>query len=356
MVMIELQKSERKRKFRIGLNLLSALFGLISAVSSVTILILVINRPHQAGTDACKRTDGFVATMETASQRRNVNKRARLKSTSALVDVGTSPLAELPLTDEVNEVPHLGQSVGYPSAGTLFDGRQFPPGDGYILRHPDRAWATQNTIEHVQRAFAQLKKRYPNARRLFIGDMSWRTGGRMSGHRSHQSGRDIDVFFYRKRGMRNRAPDNSLNSESTDSLGPEPFEESPTEYEMSKGNFGHGKRRLDYRKKMKKQIQLGALLEFIIAICETHEEPSGVEWIMLDYIVQEWLVSYGEKKGVDAARLTTIFQVPHGPAAHSGIVRHYPGHMDHLHIRFKCPPSDRYCHSPKKGPVSHFDQ
>jgi murein endopeptidase len=356
MAMIDLQKRERKPKFKIGLNLVSAVFGLIAAVSSVTILVLMINRAHQAGTAACRKTDGFAATVSTDFERRNIINHARLESTHALVDAGTSPIAELPFPDEVNDVPHLGQSVGYPSAGTLFDGRQFPPGDGYILRHPDRAWATQNTIEHVQRAFSQLKKRYPNARRLLIGDLSWRTGGRMSGHRSHQSGRDIDVFFYRKRGMRNTAPDNSLKNESTESLGSEPFEKSPTDYGMSNGNPGHGKRRLNYRKKMKKQIQLGALLEFIIAVCETHDEPSGVEWIMLDYIVQEWLVSYGEKKGVDAAMLTTLFQVPHGPAAHSGIVRHYPGHMDHLHIRFKCPPSDRYCHSPKKGPVSHFDR
>lgn len=72
---------------------------------------------------------------------------------------------------------------------------------------------------------------------------------------------------------------------------------------------------------------------------------------MLDYSIQEWLFEYAERSGYDADELERAFQVPHGPGAEWGIVRHYPNHMDHMHVRFRCPVGDGYCQSPKLGPV-----
>jgi penicillin-insensitive murein endopeptidase len=47
----------------------------------------------------------------------------------------------------------------------------------------------------LQRSAADVAKAVPGSV-LFVGDLSSRNGGPLSGHHSHQSGRDADVGFY----------------------------------------------------------------------------------------------------------------------------------------------------------------
>lgn len=57
--------------------------------------------------------------------------------------------------------------------------------------------------------------------------------------------------------------------------------------------------------------------------------------IFLDYEVQARLYKFARGRGTPEADLEAIFQYPRGKDALVGIVRHWPHHTDHLHVRFK---------------------
>lgn len=206
-----------------------------------------------------------------------------------------------------------GQSVGMPRAGALYGGRQLEPGEGYIVRDPVRAWGTDTTIRHIQAAVAQVRERFPRIHRLVVGDLSTQTGGRLLGHFSHQSGRDVDLGFY----YRQRPVDY-----------PQRFVQANADNLHFRATF--------------------ALLE---ALAETAGEPDGVEWILVDYRLQKMLHRWAKRQGYDDAVLDRLFQYPHGATAERGLLRHFPEHSDHMHVRFKCPLTDPHCASPP-GPPS----
>ena len=56
-------------------------------------------------------------------------------------------------------------------------------------------YGTSELVNLLQRAAAQVARRLPGAR-LSVGELSRRNGGLISGHRSHQNGRDVDIAFY----------------------------------------------------------------------------------------------------------------------------------------------------------------
>ena len=47
--------------------------------------------------------------------------------------------------------------------------------------------------------------------------------------------------------------------------------------------------------------------------------------------------------GASSAELRKWFQYPSGQTHPLGIVRHFPHHADHMHVRFVCPASDPEC-------------
>src|SRR5690606_18317973 len=104
---------------------------------------------------------------------------------------------------------------------------------------------------------------------LVVGDLSSELGGRLLGHFSHQSGRDVDLgLFYRRR------PEGY----------PERFIEARRDNLHFKATF--------------------ALLE---ALADTVDEPGGVEWILLDYELQRMLYVWGKRQKIPAETLDRIF-------------------------------------------------
>jgi penicillin-insensitive murein endopeptidase len=92
-------------------------------------------------------------------------------------------------------------SVGKPSRGYLLDGVRLPDrGEGFITR---AVWQTRNnrfgTDELVDLLTAVARRMQPQAPgvSLVVADLSGRGGGeRIAFHRSHQSGRDVDLLYY----------------------------------------------------------------------------------------------------------------------------------------------------------------
>lgn len=199
-----------------------------------------------------------------------------------------------------------GQSVGRPQRGRLVDGVRLPYDPGYYRRRVDRAYAAQHVIDHTRRAIAAVRDKYPSVHRLAIGDLSAKRGGRISGHASHQSGRDIDLGFY--------------------------FRQAPAGYPKEFVRDGAG------------ELHHGATWELIYRLFKASTLKGGPQKIFLDYGVQAKLYKYARKRGVAKHVLAQIFQYPDGRYTRQRLVAHEPMHADHLHVRFACPAGDDNCH------------
>src|SRR5262249_5725378 len=175
-------------------------------------------------------------------------------------------------------------SIGEPWHGRLEHARRLDAGDGYSVRRPARSFGAAHVIAHLRRSIAEVRALYPGVPDLAIYDISAEHGGRISDHHSHQSGLDVDVGFYTT-----------------------------------------GDARLD----------LEATWALVVAFARTAAVADGVEIIFLDYGVQRRLYDYAHAPGTPAADLDALLQYPHGDGAMTGLVRHWPNHADHLHVRFK---------------------
>ena len=60
-----------------------------------------------------------------------------------------------------------------------------------------------------------------------------------------------------------------------------------------------------------------------------------VEAVFIDYKLQRVLYEYAKKRGVSKRKLNEWFQYPHAPGTKRGVIRHWEGHRNHIHARFK---------------------
>jgi hypothetical protein len=198
-----------------------------------------------------------------------------------------------------------GQSLGMPWDGRLQHPTQLLPGDGYYIRRPWRSYATMTTVELVERAIGETLEAFPDEHVLAVGDLSAETGGQITEHRSHQSGRDVDIGLF--------------------------YLEQPTGYPAS---FIHAD---------EDNLDCAATFKLLESFLATVGDDGGVQMVFLDFDVQGILYHWARDNGVSERRLERIFQYPHGRGASEGIVRHEPNHDNHMHVRFSCSTHDGAC-------------
>ena len=197
-----------------------------------------------------------------------------------------------------------GDSIGKPWHGRLHGGVRLPQGKGYLIRRPLRTWGTPETVATVRNVLGLVRAAHTGLHVLAIGDLSQKGGGRITEHRSHQSGRDIDIGFF--------------------------YTTPPPGYPES---FAVG---------TADNLDRAATWDLLTAFARTADDPDGVEAIFLDYGVQGLLYDWAKAKGVDERYLDRLFQYPEGHGG-TGLVRHEPHHNDHMHVRFRCPAGDANC-------------
>lgn len=201
--------------------------------------------------------------------------------------------------------PIPGQSVGAASNGKLVGGMQLPAGKGYHRRRPHWAWGTNHAIHHIRRAISAVRNRLPSVHDVAIGDISAHSGGPLSEHKSHQSGRDVDLgLYYRKR---------------------------PNGYPES------------FIRATAQTLDLQATWILLDSLAASARTEAGVEVMFLDYELQKLIYEWAKKHGVSQKRLGEMFQYPRGSSSSGGLIRHEPGHDTHVHVRFKCPAKDSGC-------------
>ncbi len=176
--------------------------------------------------------------------------------------------------------------------GRLPDGMQLPPGKHYVVKWEAGAWGTRKTISVIQNAIASYKKRSPGGPKIHIGDISKRGGGKFPPHLSHQFGRDVDIGYVL------------------------------TGADANETKFRHAH---------SKNLDVPRTWALIKSFIDSDE----VTYIFMDYRIQKLLYEYALEKGVDEDTLDELFQYPRGRGRSHGIIRHWRGHANHFHVRFR---------------------
>jgi LysM repeat protein len=198
-----------------------------------------------------------------------------------------------------------GQSMGSPNSGSLLHATRLPQHPAYFIRRPERAFGAAHTVDQVRRVAIAIKRKFPRLHKLAVGDLSVKRGGKITMHSSHQSGRDVDLGFY--------------------------FKKRPAGYPQ------------EFVVATSSNIHFKATWEMITRLAQTAEERGGVEKMFLNYKTQRMLYKMAHKRGIPKQTLERIFQYPRGIGTHEGLIRHEPGHDEHIHVRFKCPKNDSGC-------------
>jgi len=183
-------------------------------------------------------------------------------------------------------------SVGLPNRGALINAVEFPDSPIWKRADPNHAWGTRESVQFVEYAITVVNREFENTPLLYVGDFSARSGGRLNPHKSHQSGRDVDIGYYYKH--------QSVWYQRADA------------------------RNLD-------RARTWTILKALL----TH---TPVEYVFMDKSIQPLLREYALAQGEDPEWLSRVF----GGTSKAGdpIVRHRFGHATHFHVRFENPTAE----------------
>ncbi|MEM6990998.1 MAG: penicillin-insensitive murein endopeptidase [Myxococcota bacterium] len=178
-------------------------------------------------------------------------------------------------------------SVGKPNRGRIEHAVQLPESPLYTIRFNRLAWGSSLTVRNVQRALAGFRRDSGFEGEIFIGAMSQKSGRRLRPHRSHQSGRDIDVRL--------------------------PAMPHVTGYKLDRT-----------------EVDWHATWMMVDAFVRTDE----VQVIFLERKLRARLRSAGLRMGATDERIEAVM----------GKIRHSKGHTSHVHVRFNCSADAPKCH------------
>jgi murein endopeptidase/LysM repeat protein len=211
---------------------------------------------------------------------------------SALASVGlASKLAQI-------RVRAGGISIGRASRGRLVRGVELPDRpDLYTRRKPEESWGSSHAITQLMAAVTRFRHETGFKRAVVIGGISKARGGRFRPHKSHQSGRDIDI-----RMPITAAAEGKKHTSAGD---------------------------IDWR----------ATWQLIHAFIVGGE----VEYVFLEYSLQKRLYKAAREAGATKDQLAMWLQWPNKPKTNKGIVRHVKGHVVHFHVRIRCADYEKHC-------------
>ncbi len=188
------------------------------------------------------------------------------------------------------------RSIGSTYRGRLENGACLPQAGFGFTHFGPNSCGTDELVAIVQHGLLEVAKEYPGTARVVIGSISSPTGGRIKPHKSHRSGRDVDIGFYAR---------NNRELSVFDELNP---------------------RDIDFEKTFFLMVSLVA--------------TGRVTNVFVNYQLQPYLYEAARGMGYDDAQLTWLFEYPRGRGSKLGIIRHARGHTRHFHVRFACPDGD----------------
>jgi penicillin-insensitive murein endopeptidase len=197
-----------------------------------------------------------------------------------------APEFERLMSERVTELGSL--SIGAANRGFLFNAVQMPEGPLWEVVEPKYSWGTETTVRALSVAVKEVNRHYPETPRLFIGHLSRERGGWLRPHRSHQSGRDVDLGFF--------------------------YLDGPNWYKQATPE------NLDVPRTW-------ALLSALF-------KATPVEYAFVDRSLHPALREEATRIGESEHFLGEVFD---GDVRVEPILRHARGHRDHMHVRFASP-------------------
>jgi penicillin-insensitive murein endopeptidase len=221
-------------------------------------------------------------------------------------------------------------SYGNPSGGVLFRGVEMPNrGDGFVRARPgeETRFGTPRLIAALERAAAEVERRFPGTAAIHVGDLSAPGGGHHPRHGSHRTGRDADLIYY--------ATD--LEGRSVAGHG-----------WLAYNRFGYAVHRDDAPEGQPLPSGDLYLLDDARNWCFFRtlllDEEAAVQWIFVSRGVKSHLLRYAIAVEPDPEVLLRASYVLHEPAGASP-------HDDHFHVRVLCTVRELAAGCLNMGPV-----
>lgn len=219
--------------------------------------------------------------------------------TVAVLWLGCGPVS--PRTDTV--------SRGSPHSGHLRHGQELPvAGEGYARLRPGRGtgYGTPTLVSTIERAASEVARALPGGSRLWVGDLSSRYGGMQPGHRSHRTGRDVDLFYYAR----------SRRSREMDRTAPLRFD-----------RFGLATRGRD-------TFVFDEARNWHLVRTLLLDPEARTQWIFCSNGVKARLLRYATRYEASSVAVARAAWVLHQPAE-------VDPHADHFHVRVACSANER---------------
>jgi len=211
--------------------------------------------------------------------------------------------------NELMRVPSGSLSHGWTSSGSLDGGVRVPlRGSGYsFFRHIQGRGTYFGTAEmagFVSRVGSRMLAVDPESV-VGIGNVSLKRGGRSRWHRSHQTGRDVDIAMF----LRDRKG-NDRNPREFRSFGP------------------------DLRSRDGKAMTFDVERNLSLVLAMIEDMNVGVQWIFCAEYLKQAMLEAARTEGISAELQERLASVLHQPSDALP-------HDDHFHVRIYCSVEDR---------------
>lgn len=194
------------------------------------------------------------------------------------------------------------RSIGAPNKGRLQHGLPMPEGRYWELRERrTRTYGAINAIQAMVTAFTRYGEAFDGtAPPVSVGEISSPRGGPAHPHSSHRSGRDVDLG-----------------------------------YVLLPGTEGE-----QWKQASAENFDVEKNWALIRALVDTGE----VQTIGISSKLQRLLEPVA-RADIGEEELGRYFWRPGGGSAQEPILRHWDGHRDHMHVRFRCEQGNTRCRS-----------
>lgn len=206
--------------------------------------------------------------------------------------------------------PALEGTVGVPHFGAQTGAVELPlAGPGFVRFRPQgkHHFAVPRLVELIASAARRVEAEAPGGAPLVVGDLSARSGGKIQGHNSHRSGRDVDLLLYvtTPAGAPLRSP--GFVSIDGDGIG----------FVAPSGGY----------------VRLDVEREWLLVKALLASERAGVQFMFLSKKLEALLIDYALARGEPADlvyRAETVLLQPTDSTPHD----------DHIHLRIACEPNE----------------
>jgi penicillin-insensitive murein endopeptidase len=215
--------------------------------------------------------------------------------------------------------PGLFGSVGVPNQGVQTGAVELPTrGKGYERYRPQgqNHWGRPRLVSALTRIAAEIEDELPGST-LVIGDLAAQSGGKIPGHASHRSGRDVDLLFY------------TLTPAGAPIASPGfvRFEADALAIVPDSGDY----------------VRLDLARQWLLVKKLVNDAEIGVQFLFVSKPIEALLMDYARARGEPLElqyRAQTVMLQPGDSLPHD----------DHLHLRIACSPEEAQAGCSGGGP------